>query len=81
MRQCNGGCWVGRGARDHGLRVVGLPSRFATFQTDGNSWESVDLPSPSASPTVSDWWGTGPCLLSQAGYLAMLTKLVQSFVC
>jgi len=58
-----------RGARDHGLKVVGLPSRFANFQTDVGSQEGMDSLSPSASPAADDWWSSG--------LLFIFTPLVQ----
>ncbi len=58
-----------RGARDHGLKVVGLPSRFANFQTDIGSQEGLDYPSPSPSPVADDWWSSG--------LMVFMTHLVQ----
>ena len=67
---------VDRGARDHGLKVVGLPSRFATFQTDlGSSDCTADPLSPTASLSVCDWWDAGVLLLSQH---ALLGRQMQS---
>ena len=52
--------WADRGARDHGLKVVGLPSRFANFQAGVDGQErSADAPSPSSSPVADDWWSAG----------------------
>ena len=50
-----------RGARDHGLKVVGLPSRFASFDTDNSIMSSrTGASDASASaPAAGDWWSSG----------------------